>query len=121
MLSGFFGNLIFAIIARMLCGNHLSHFIESQGYIAGKIRDPVIKVSRLEPARKAIRKTSTRLFFKAGLFICCKGNKKVSGLSRSGPQRILPVEAFISLLGLGVNLSLSRLIFGTSLKGAPTQ
>ena len=49
MLSGFFGNLIFAIIARMLCGNHLSHFIESQDYIAGKIRDPVIKVSRLEP------------------------------------------------------------------------
>ena len=23
MLRGFFGNLIFAIIARMLCGNHL--------------------------------------------------------------------------------------------------
>ena len=24
MLRGFFGNLIFAIIARMLCGNHLN-------------------------------------------------------------------------------------------------
>ena len=26
--------------------------------------------------RKAIRRTPTRLFCKAGLFICCKGNKK---------------------------------------------
>ena len=26
-------------------------------------------------ARKAIRKTPTRLFYKAGLSICCKGNK----------------------------------------------
>ena len=26
-------------------------------------------------ARKAIRKTPTRLFCKAGLFICCIGNK----------------------------------------------
>ena len=26
MLRGFFGNLIFAIIARMLCGNHLNCF-----------------------------------------------------------------------------------------------
>ena len=26
MLQGFFGNLIFAIIARMLCGNHLKHW-----------------------------------------------------------------------------------------------
>ena len=26
MLRGFFGNLIFAIIARMLCGNHLNMF-----------------------------------------------------------------------------------------------
>ena len=26
-------------------------------------------------ARKAIRKTPTRLFCKAGLFICCKGSK----------------------------------------------
>ena len=26
-------------------------------------------------ARKAIRKTPTHLFCKAGLFICCKGNK----------------------------------------------
>ena len=25
MLSGFFSNLIFAIIARILCGNHLKH------------------------------------------------------------------------------------------------
>ena len=25
MLRGFFGNLIFAIIARMLCGNHLNN------------------------------------------------------------------------------------------------
>ena len=27
MLRGFFGNLIFAIIARMLCGNHLQYII----------------------------------------------------------------------------------------------
>ena len=26
MLTGFFGNLIFAIIARMLCGNHHNFF-----------------------------------------------------------------------------------------------
>ena len=26
-------------------------------------------------ARKAIHKTPTDLFYKAGLFICCKGNK----------------------------------------------
>jgi len=26
MLKGFFGNLICAIIARMLCGNHLKHY-----------------------------------------------------------------------------------------------
>ena len=25
---GFFGNLIFVIIARMLCGNHLKYFLE---------------------------------------------------------------------------------------------
>ena len=25
MVRGFFGNLVFAIIARMLCGNHLNH------------------------------------------------------------------------------------------------
>ena len=29
MLRGFFGNLIFAIIARMLCGNHLNHLHNS--------------------------------------------------------------------------------------------
>ena len=33
-------------------------------------KDP--KTSR---ARKAIRKTPIRLFYKAGLFTCCKGNK----------------------------------------------
>ena len=33
------------------------------------------KVPRTFRARKAIRKTTTRLFCKAGLFICCKGNK----------------------------------------------
>ena len=27
MLRGFFGNLIFAIIARMLCGNRLNHVV----------------------------------------------------------------------------------------------
>ena len=36
MLRGFFGNLIFAIIARMLCGNHLNFYgtfprMENQG------------------------------------------------------------------------------------------
>ena len=64
--------------------------------------NPFLEGPEKFPARKAIRKTSTRLFYKAGLFTCCKGNKKVSGLSRSGPQRILLVEAFISLLGLGL-------------------
>ena len=34
------------------------------------------KVPKTFWARKAIRKTATRLFCKAGLFICCKGNKK---------------------------------------------
>ena len=29
MLRGFFGNLIFAIIARMLCGNHLKSLLSS--------------------------------------------------------------------------------------------
>ena len=33
------------------------------------------KVPRIFRARKAIRKTTTSLFCKAGLFICCKGNK----------------------------------------------
>ena len=36
------------------------------------------KVPRTFRARKAIRKTTTRLFCKAGLFICCKGNKNKS-------------------------------------------
>ena len=68
------------------------------------------KVLRTFRARKASRKTTTRLFCKAGLFICCKENKnknnckdafvlkiqrdlchpkyarKVSGLSRNRPQ-----------------------------------
>ena len=69
------------------------------------------KVPRTFRARKAIRKTTTCLFCKASLFICCKGNKnknnckvsclktpsfrrykenyvtrKVSGLSRNRPQ-----------------------------------
>ena len=29
--AGFFGNLVFAIIARMLCGNHLNH-VETDEY-----------------------------------------------------------------------------------------
>ena len=33
------------------------------------------KVPRTFRARKAIRKTTTCFFCKAGLFICCKGNK----------------------------------------------
>ena len=33
------------------------------------------KVPKTFRARKAIRKTPTSLFCKAGLFICCKGNK----------------------------------------------
>ena len=33
------------------------------------------KVPKTLRARKAIRKTPTRLFRKAGLFICCKGDK----------------------------------------------
>ena len=33
------------------------------------------KVPKTFRARKAIPKTATRLFCKAGLFICCKGNK----------------------------------------------
>ena len=33
------------------------------------------KVPRTFRARKAIRKTATCLFCKAGLFICCRGNK----------------------------------------------
>ena len=33
------------------------------------------KVPRTFRARKAIRKTATSLFCKAGLFICCRGNK----------------------------------------------
>ena len=33
------------------------------------------KVPKTFWARKAIPKTATRLFCKAGLFICCKGNK----------------------------------------------
>ena len=33
------------------------------------------KVPRTFRARKAIRKTTTCLFCKAGLFVCCKGNK----------------------------------------------
>ena len=33
------------------------------------------KVPRTFRARKAIRKTTTCLFYKAGLLICCKGNK----------------------------------------------
>ena len=33
------------------------------------------KVPRTFRARKVIRKTTTSLFCKAGLFICCKGNK----------------------------------------------
>ena len=37
-----------------------------------------LKVPRTFRARKAIRKTTTRLFCKAGLFICCKGNKNKS-------------------------------------------
>ena len=34
-----------------------------------------LKVQRTFRARKAIRKTTTCLFCKAGLLICCKGNK----------------------------------------------
>ena len=36
---------------------------------------PFSKVPRTFRARKTIRKTTTCLFCKAGLFICCKGNK----------------------------------------------
>ena len=67
------------------------------------------KVPKTCPVRKAIRKTLTRSFCKAGLFICCKGNKTgtqyyyylllllllllyyyyyyVSGLSRNGLRK----------------------------------
>ena len=36
------------------------------------------KVPKTFRARKAIRNTPTRLFCKAGLFICCKGNKNLN-------------------------------------------
>ena len=38
-------------------------------------RDRFSKVPRTFRARKAIRKTTTSLFCKTGLLICCKGNK----------------------------------------------
>ena len=34
MLRGFFGNLILAIIARMLCGNHLNIFCQARCFFA---------------------------------------------------------------------------------------
>ena len=146
MLRGFFGNLIFVIIARMLCENHLN--IENERFIVecsrcrqnlkfgnipllfGRVRQRILlkcvphvqcvqhdyissfiqsdncflalslplrssllklpfiifgtprasgarftKVPTTFRARKAIRQTPTRLFFKACLIICCKGNK----------------------------------------------
>ena len=41
MLRGFFGNLIFAIIVQMLCGNHLKPFDAHT--------DPVIKEFQIIP------------------------------------------------------------------------
>jgi len=38
MIRGFFANLIFAIIARMLCGNHLNcFFFSAKGGFATKL------------------------------------------------------------------------------------
>ena len=45
MLNGFFGNLIFAIIARMLCGNHLN------SYPPEYLRDPVRLRDNIENLR----------------------------------------------------------------------
>ena len=58
---------------------------------AGQVHRPVAcfsEVPKIFRAPKAICKTPTRLFFKAGLFICCKGNKnenncKVSCLEKT--------------------------------------
>ena len=44
------------------------------------------KVPNAFRARKAIRKTPTRLFGKAGLFIYCKGNKKFKYQQSSVPR-----------------------------------
>ena len=51
-------------------------------------------------ARKAIRKTPTRLFCKAGLFICCKGNnitakfRDTEHLHFENTKRIMSPEKF---------------------------
>ena len=90
MLSGFFGNLI----ARMLCGNHLSHFIESQGYIAGKIRDPVIRVSRLEPKQII-------------------GGVRDQPVSRRSRKSLKPVKPFVKLRpAYFINLVFSYVVKG---------
>ena len=47
--------------------------VESSGQMGAGAR--FSKVPRTFRARKAIRKTTTCFFCKAGLFICCKGNK----------------------------------------------
>ena len=47
------------------------------------------KVRRTFRVRKATRKTPTCLFCKAGLFICCKGNKNKNNSS------VLPRHAFV--------------------------
>ena len=47
MLRGFFGNLIFAIIARMLCGNHLKychHYNADMLFIFPQVLESVVKM-----------------------------------------------------------------------------
>ena len=50
MLRGFFGNLIFAIIARMLCGNHLNYNDDRRSVVRFIIRDTKVQLSTFQAA-----------------------------------------------------------------------
>ena len=54
----------------------LTHSRDVFGYLKISLGARFTKVPKTFRARKVIRKTPTRLFCKAGLFICCKGMEK---------------------------------------------
>ena len=66
MLRGFFGNLIFAIIARMLCGNHLNASekrLVQQTFFACRFCFPntdhvTIPSGRFEPLSCSLKRTA---------------------------------------------------------------
>ena len=78
-----------------LLSSELLWIIIIYGFITNSQKWPGARFSKVPKTfrtRKAIRKTSPRLFCEAGLFICCKGNKSLNNCKKYHASRCLCFE-----------------------------